>query len=153
MSGKPPASIAERLQWLFDNVHPAGRGPYTPAEVAQGIKEAAGEGGTTLGSSTISALKSGARDNPSSETLKALAGFFGVKPSYFLDDDAAAEHTQAKIEALSSMIDNNVLSVALRAKGLSPDSLRMIATVLDNARRLEGLPDSGEDDPGLDLDN
>ncbi|WP_042366849.1 helix-turn-helix domain-containing protein [Streptacidiphilus neutrinimicus] len=151
MSGTPQGSIAKRLQWLFENVHPSGRGPYTPTEVAQGIREAAGEQGTTLGASTIAALRSGARDNPSSETLRALAGFFGVKPSYFLDDEEAAEHTQAKVTAIAAMIDNQVLSVALRAKGLSPDSLRMVATVLNQARKLEGLP--APDDDGLDLNN
>jgi hypothetical protein len=35
--------LADRLEYLFRTVHPKDRGPYTPAEVAEGINAAAGE--------------------------------------------------------------------------------------------------------------
>ena len=35
--------LADRLDYLFRTVHPKDRRPYTPAEVAEAINEAAGE--------------------------------------------------------------------------------------------------------------
>ena len=41
---RPPKGLfAERLDRLFQTVHPKNRGPYTPAEVADAINETAGE--------------------------------------------------------------------------------------------------------------
>jgi hypothetical protein len=39
----PEGQLAERLDRLFRTLHPKDRGPYTPAEVAEAINEAAGE--------------------------------------------------------------------------------------------------------------
>ncbi|MEU2021804.1 hypothetical protein ABZ565_06515 [Streptomyces sp. NPDC016469] len=44
------------------------------------------------------------------------------------------------------MRDQNVLRVALRADGLSTSSLNMVSTVIEQARRLEGMPEMDNSD-------
>ncbi|MGP4001364.1 Secondary metabolite protein [Streptomyces sp. 8N706] len=152
------ATFAEKLDYLFKNVHPPGRGPYTYAEVADGIREANAEAAEVTGkpaknltASAIQQLRTEPTRNPTYPTIKALANFFGVKAGYFFDEDEA-EEAKAKIAVLAAMRDKNVKKVALRARGLSTDSLEMVSTVIEQARRLEGLTGDEADDD-LDLDN
>ena len=71
--------------------------------------------------------------------IEALAGFFGVPPAYFFDDETAAR-VEAELDLLVAMKDAAVQKVALRAAGLSPRSLDSIAEVIERVRELEGLP-------------
>lgn len=146
MTERAGRTFAERLDHLFNEVHPDNRGPYTYAEVADAIKEA-GEGAITA--SGIQQLRTGKRSNPKMETIKALAAFFGVPAGYFFDD-GIAERTEAEIKLVAAMRDQRIAQVALRSAGLSTASLKMVHTVIQQARHLEGLP-SGDDFPGLDL--
>ena len=73
--------LADRLDYLFRTVHPKDRGPYTPAEVAEAVNEAAGE--RVISSTYVWQLRTGRRDNPTQKHLSALAAFFGVSPMYF----------------------------------------------------------------------
>ncbi|MCX4751218.1 helix-turn-helix domain-containing protein [Kitasatospora sp. NBC_01287] len=146
MTERPRRTFAERLDHLFREVHPDSRGPYSYAEVAQGIK-AAGEGAITA--SGIQQLRTGTRGNPKMATIKALADFFGVPAGYFFDDEVA-EHTEAEIQLVAAMRDEKIAQVALRSAGLSTASLKMVHTVIAQARHLEGLP-AGDDFPGFDL--
>ncbi|MGK4579628.1 helix-turn-helix domain-containing protein [Kitasatospora sp. HPMI-4] len=132
--------FAERLDHLFRTVHPAGRGPYTYAEVAQGIQQAAGEG-KGVSASAIQQLRTGLKSNPTMSTIEALAKFFGVKPSYFFDDDNAKQ-TAAELSLLASMRDNNVRAIATRASGLSPETLSVLQGFIERARALEGLSET-----------
>ncbi|MFJ6943342.1 helix-turn-helix domain-containing protein [Streptomyces wuyuanensis] len=140
-------SLAEKLDHLFTTIHPPSRGPYTPAEVAEAIAEA-DDKGRGLSPSAIQQLRNGSKQNPTMNTIRALAGFFGVPPAYFFDDEVAAR-TDAEIGILAAMGDAGVRQVALRAKGLSTESLQIINAVIDQARRLDGLagdaPDEGVD--------
>jgi ESX-1-secreted protein regulator len=140
--------FAERLDHLFNAVHPNGRGSYTYAEVAQGIREASGDD-FSISASAIQQLRTGAKSNPKMQTIKALADFFGVPAGYFFDDEVA-ERTRAEIRVITAMRDHGVRRVALRANGLSTSSLHMLSTVIEQARRLEGLP-SQPSDHDLDL--
>ncbi|MEV6209582.1 helix-turn-helix transcriptional regulator [Kitasatospora sp. NPDC051914] len=133
------ARFAERLDHLFRTVHPAGRGPYTYAEVADGIKEAAGSDSKGISASAIQQLRTGSKTNPTMNTIEALAQFFGVRPSYFFDDESA-ERTAAELSLLASMRDNNVRTIATRASGLSPETLSVLQGFIERARALEGLP-------------
>lgn len=136
MTGKRERAFAELLDYLFREVHPPSRGPYTYAEVAQGIHDSAG---ITISASAIQQLRTGTKANPKLQTIRALAGFFGVPAGYFFDEDVA-ERTRAEIQVVAAMRDHEVRRVALRANGLSPSSLQMLSTVIEQARRLEGLP-------------
>ena len=130
-----PLSLADKLNRLFETVHPAGRGEYSPEEVAKGINEV---GGGSISPAYIYLLRKGQRDNPTKRHLELLAAFFGVTPAYFFDDEAARK-IDAQLELLAAMRDQDVLQVALRANGLSTESLRMIVGMIEHTRQLEGL--------------
>lgn len=142
MTEKTERTVAELLDYLFREVHPKGRGPFTYAEVSQGIRDSSG---AAISASAIQQLRTGTNTNPKLETIRALAGFFGVSPLYFFDGEEA-ERQRAEIQVVAAMRDQDVRRVALRASGLSAASLNMVNTVVDQARRLEGMPESGDSD-------
>jgi hypothetical protein len=63
-----------------------------------------------------------------------------VSPSYFFDDEAAAR-IDAELALLVALRDGSVRHLALRAFGLSADSLATIARMVERVRELEGLPE------------
>ena len=81
-----PKGLMDRLNRLFDTVHPPDRGPYSNAEVAE-LMEKRGLG--KLSGQYLWLLRTGQRDNPTKRHLEALAGFFGVDPAYWFDDAVA----------------------------------------------------------------
>lgn len=133
-------SLAQKLDHLFSTVRPP-KGEYTHEEVAQAIRE---QGGPTISATYVWQLRKGLRDNPTKNHMEALAQFFGVPAAYFFDEDAA-ERIDAELELLSAMRDSSVRQMALRATGLSKESLESITGIIENARRIEGLSD---DAPG-----
>ena len=140
MTEKHERAFAELLDYLFREVHPASRGSYTYAEVAQGIRDTSG---ITISASAIQQLRTGTKANPKLQTIKALASFFGVPAGYFVDGQVA-EQTRAEIQLVAAMRDHEVRRVALRVSGLSTSRLQMLGTVIKQARRLEGLPGEAE---------
>ena len=142
MAEERARTFAERLDHLFREVHPSNRGSYTYAEVAQGIREMSGDE-IGISASAIQQLRTGVKSNPKMQTIRALADFFGVPAGYFFDDEVA-ERTEAEIRVLAAMRDQDVRKVALRANGLSTSSLQMLSAVIEQARRLEGLPQDGD---------
>jgi len=134
----PPKTLAGKLDYLFRVVHPKAGGEYTYREVAQAINDT--DTGTTISASYVWQLRRGEKDNPTIRHIEAIAKFFGVPPSYFLDEQAAADIT-AQLELLASMRDNDVREIALRASDLSPAALKMIKNLIEDTRRIEGLPD------------
>jgi len=137
---RSPSSLASKLDRLFAAVRPGGRGEYSYQEVADSIRS---EGGPTISATYLWQLRKGLRDNPTRNHLAALAKFFGVSPAYFFDEDAA-EVVDAQLSLLAAMRDNSVRTVALRARGLSVESLAAVQVVIDHARRLEGLEPEAE---------
>ena len=135
-------TLSEKLGHLFESIHPADRGPYSNEEVAAAIRD---QGGPTISATYIWLLRKGQRDNPTLKHVEALAGFFGVPPAYFFDDETTAK-VDAELELLNVMKDLGVQKVAMRVAGLSPRSLDSIAEMIDRVRELEGLPQHGTDD-------
>jgi transcriptional regulator with XRE-family HTH domain len=136
--------VAERLNHLFATVHPEGRRPYSLREVADAINAEAGR--TVISASYLSQLRGGQRTEPSHSRLLAIARFFGVDVDYF-SAGAPGDEADEQAEFLTAMRDSGVRSVALRARGLSESSLAVVSAVIENARRLEQLPDP-ESPPG-----
>ena len=130
--------LAQRLNHLFATVHPAGRGPYTLREAADAINSEAGE--TIISASYLSQLRAGQRREPSHSRLAAIARFFGVDVDYF-SPEVSAEDADRQTEVLTAMRDAGVRAIALRAHGLSEPSLAAVLAVIENARRLENLPE------------
>lgn len=131
MADGAPNTLADKLNYLFSTAHPKDRGPYTHQEV---------QAATAVSPSLLSALRSGKATNPTKDTLQRLARFFGVDPAYFFDDQAA-EQTAAQLGLLAALRDNGVAQLAMRAAGLSSESLDSIRTTVERIRQLEGLDD------------
>jgi transcriptional regulator with XRE-family HTH domain len=129
--------LAQKLDHLFRTVHPGTRGEYSFEEVAAAIR---GRGGPTISATYLWQLRKGLRDNPTKKHLEALAAFFGVPPAYFFDDDAA-RRIEAELALLATLRDTSIRQIALRAVGLSPESLSALTEMILRVRQLEGLPD------------
>lgn len=127
------------MDHLFATVHPAGRGPYTYREAAEAINRTAGE--KIISPNYLWQLRKGERAEPSHTRLTAIAEFFGVDVTYFSDNGAAARIDE-QLQLVTALRDTGVRDIALRAAGLSPQSLTAILGMIENARRIEGLPDA-----------
>lgn len=137
-----PRTLAEKLDYLFRQVHPRGRGEFSYREVASGIEKA---GGATASPTYLMYLRKGQRTNPSLQHLEALAAFFGVPPAYFLDEETARRVTQ-ELELLAALRDSDVRAVALRMASLSPEGVAAVTRMVEEVRRSEGIPDGGVGD-------
>ncbi|QUQ66638.1 helix-turn-helix domain-containing protein [Kutzneria sp. CA-103260] len=133
---KGESVLAERLDGLFRSSRPRGR-TWTNDEVATELK--AVNPGLRVSGAYLSALRTGKRERPSRELLDALAAFFGVAPAYFYDRDHA-DQTSRQLAMLDELHQAGVRSIALRAVGLPPESLDAVTAVLDQIRKLQGLP-------------
>ncbi|GAA1909684.1 helix-turn-helix domain-containing protein [Streptantibioticus ferralitis] len=129
-------SLAASLDGLFRGSRPAGR-RWTNDEVAAEIKKKYPR--IRVSGAYLSALRTGKRTHPSQELQTAIAEFFGVSPAYFVDPDHA-QRVSAQLAALEELTQAGVRAVALRAVGLQPESLEAITAVLDQVRKLQGLP-------------
>src|SRR3982750_4462402 len=126
-------TLADKLDRLFKTVRPRDGGEFTFEEVAEGIRR---RGGPTVSATYVWQLRKGKRDNPTRKHLEALADFFGVAPAYFFDNDAAAR-IDAQIDLAVALRDAPIRQIALRSYGLSTESLRAIAQMIDHVRHLE----------------
>jgi transcriptional regulator with XRE-family HTH domain len=138
-AGRGERTLAQRLEYLFRTVREPGRREYSNEEVSAAI---ARDQDVTISASYIWYLRTGQRDNPTFKHLNALARFFGVPPAYFFDADTSGR-VEAELALLAAMKDAGVRDVALRAVGLSPQSLGTISDVIARVRELEGLPPYG----------
>ncbi|MEU3711087.1 helix-turn-helix domain-containing protein [Streptomyces catenulae] len=128
--------LAERLNTLFRTSRPRGRN-WSNREVAEEVKRI--NPGLKVSGAYLSALRTGQRSNPSTGLLSALAQFFGVSPAYFVDPDHA-DRVDSQLAALNELSQAGVRDVALRVVGLPPESLAAITAVIDQVRKLQGLP-------------
>lgn len=137
MSEAIPASgaLAAKLNRLFRTMRPRERSEYSCEEVAETI---ASRGGPTISASYLYMLRNGQRDNPTKKHLEALADFFGVPPAYFFDD-STAKRIDAELDLLRALRDSPVRQLAVRAFGLTPESLASIAAMVERVRQLEGV--------------
>ncbi len=130
-------SLAAKLDRLFETMRPSGAPDreFTHDEVARGVAEA---GGPTISGTYIWMLRTGKRDNPTKNHLEALATFFGVSPAYFFDDERGPQ-IEEQLAAAAALRDAGVRSVAMRASGLSPESLAAVMSMVERVRVLENL--------------
>jgi transcriptional regulator with XRE-family HTH domain len=137
-------TLAQKIDALF---RAPGR-EYTYAEVAEGIRR---QGGPTIATTQLWELRNGVKANPRIEHLEALAKFFGVPTRYFLSDDELGADLYAKLKLLNAMRDSRIERIALRASGLSPQTLQAIAEIIERARQIEGVK-NGEHGTGTATD-
>jgi transcriptional regulator with XRE-family HTH domain len=141
-NANPPAgrTLAEKLDRLFRTVHPRNRPEISYEDVAQAIRS---RGGPTISATYLWQLRKGVRDNPTKKHLEAIADFFGVPPAYFFEDEDA-ERIDAELELLAALRDASVRQMAMRAFGLSAESLTAIREMIERVRQLEGLPNGND---------
>ena len=137
-----PRTLADKVNWLIDRAHPAGRGPFSNNEIAALIKDATGE---EISYTTVWKLRNGQAQNPQKRLIEALAKTFGVPPAFFFDDyDEQAGMLKEQVELLALVRDARISSAQLRAiLELSPEARQAIvslveATARDDPRRNRG---------------
>ncbi|MFH8747474.1 helix-turn-helix domain-containing protein [Streptomyces rimosus] len=126
-------SIASRLDHLFRCVRPPGQGEYSYSAAAEAIRA---QQGVSISHTYIWQLRTGRRDNPTIQHLTALAKFFGVPVSYFLNAEAA-QQIDTELELLAALREADVTEIALRAADLSPDSRESMTAMIRKIWELE----------------
>jgi transcriptional regulator with XRE-family HTH domain len=135
MAERGRATLAQRLDHLFDTVRRPDGQEYTNEHVANAVSAT----GVTISQSYIWQLRKQKKDNPTLKHLQALADFFGVPPAYFFDD-AVAGQIDDQIEALRAEREHGgpeVRLMAMRAGELSADRRRQVMELLDVVYKLE----------------
>jgi len=125
-STPPLRTLADKVNWLIDHAHPAGRGPYSNNEVAALIEKTTGE---EVSYTTIWKLRNGQASNPQKRLIEALAKTFHVPPAFFFDDydEQQAGLLQEQVEVLAMIRDAGIDAVELRALvQLSPEARRAV---------------------------
>ncbi|MET8854488.1 helix-turn-helix transcriptional regulator [Amycolatopsis sp. NPDC004625] len=98
---------------------------------------------------TVWKLRTGQEQNPKIETLEALARFFGVKVTYFLDEEkAAAADEQLESLAAARRLQEaaergGVTGINARLGSLSPESLLAVARLIEQLDEPDGSGRTG----------
>ena len=97
-------TLADKVNWLIDRAHPAGRGPYTNNEVADLIEKTTGE---EISYTQIWKLRNGQAQNPQMRLIEAMAKTFGVPAAFFFPefDEKQAGLLQEQVELLAMIRD------------------------------------------------
>jgi len=134
-SQRPRRTLAEKINRLFETLHPPDRGPWSNQEVERWLaKRAAVDGdGLTISANYLLLLRHGQRDNPTMRNVQAIAKFFQVDPGYFLRDDT--EQTYDDLQLLAAIRDEQLQRIALRAFHLDPEMRAWLAHTIDNLPR------------------
>lgn len=134
--GVERGDLAARLNKLFEIMRRPDTPPLSNAAAAAAITT---QTGVSISPAYLWQLRSGVKDNPTVQHLRAIAEFFGVPASYLIDRDPDAQ-IDAQLNLLQALRDNGVRDLAMRASGLTPQALNSVALILDRVRELERLP-------------
>ncbi len=135
--GHPLRTLADKVNWLIDRAHPAGRGPYSNAEIAALVEKVTGE---EFSHTTIWKLRNGQAANPQMRLLQALARTFGVPPAFFFDDydEQQAGLLGEQIELLALIRDSGITAADVRALAeLSPAARQAVADLIAHTGRIQ----------------
>jgi len=128
-------TLAEKIDRVIRAMRVRDRRDYSYKDLAAAIRA---RGGASISTTYLWELHTGAKDNPQKKTLETLAEFFDVPVMYFFDTDEAV-HLYEQLDSLPIALDADVRKIALRAAELSPDTLRAIGQIIEQARQIEGL--------------
>lgn len=139
------SELAVKLDRLFD----LRRKPHEPPMSNQtAADEITAVTGVSISPAYIWGLRNGSKTNPTLAHLRAIAEFFGVPPSYLIDS-GVDENLEKQLAFLEALRGAKVRNIAMRASGITPQSLESVTALLDNIRRMEQLPPVTDDDaPG-----
>ena len=128
-------TLADKVNWLIERAHPAGRGPYSNSEVAELINGVTGE---EVSYTTIWKLRNGQAKNPQMRLIEALAKTFGVPPAFFFDDydEKQAGLLQEQVELLALIRDAHINTAQLRTiLSLSDEARQAVADLIEITAR------------------
>ncbi|MFF0223185.1 hypothetical protein [Streptomyces sp. NPDC004629] len=132
--------ISERLTHLIAALYPDERTRPGYARLAKEIRETTGG---KLSGTYLWELATGKKHNVTVEQLGVLAEYFGVPPEYFFNEEVA-DRVNAQLRLATALRDAKVRSLALRAEGLSSETLDALLAMVDEARKLHRLPSVDE---------
>ncbi len=104
--------FAEQLQKLFDIKRKPDGTPYSQEDVLQGT-----HGVLTRGA--LWKLRAGRTKNPSYESIKALADFFGVSPAYFFETPGDKDQASIDDPPLGQGEEIDLEKIAMRAVNIT----------------------------------
>jgi transcriptional regulator with XRE-family HTH domain len=130
------SELAAKLNKLFEVM----RKPTAPAlSNAAAAAAITAQTGVSISPAYLWQLRNGMKTNPTVQHLRAIADFFGVPASYLIDRDNNSK-IEAQLELLQALRDSGVRDLAMRASGLTPETISSLAAMIDQARKLEQLP-------------
>ena len=143
-----PKTLADKVNWLIDQAHPADGGALSNADVCRLILKVTGE---EVSVTTIWKLRNGQQANPQMRVVQALATTFGVQPAFFFEDydEAKLGLLQDQVELLALVRDAGITSAELRAiLGMDAASRTALASLIGRAARAaasdrEETPETG----------
>ena len=146
-AGRPPLkTLADKVNWLIEQAHPAGRGPLSNAEVCFQIHRVTGE---EISVTTLWKLRNGQQKNPQLRVFQALATTFGVEPAFFFDDydEGKLGLLQDQVELLALVRDAGITSAQFRAfLGLDDAGRKTFADIIRRVARAEARVPGGDQD-------
>jgi len=131
----PLKTLADKVNWVLDQAHPAGRGRFSDAEVCFKIHAATGE---QISTTTIWKLRNGQLTNPQLRVIEALAKTFGVPAGFFLDDydEDKLGLWREQVELLALIRDAGITAAEFRAfLGLDAEGRKAVAGLIERAAR------------------
>ena len=135
-TGKVPLkTLADKVNWVLDQAHPAGRGRFSDAEVCFRIHAVTGE---QISTTTIWKLRNGQLTNPQLRVIEALAKTFGVPAGFFLDDydEDKLGLWREQVELLALIRDAGITAAEFRAfLGLDAEGRKAVAGLIERAAR------------------
>ena len=141
------SDLAGKLNKLFEIMRSPSEPLLSNVAAAEAITE---ETGVSISAAYMWQLRNGLKSNPTVQHLRAIAEFFGVPASYLIDRDTDPK-IDAQLGLLQALRDSGVRDLALRASGLTPEAITSLATMVDEARKLQDLPPIASGGwPGLD---
>ena len=145
--GRPALrTLADKVNWLIEQAHPAGRGPLSNAEVCFMIHKVTGE---EISVTTLWKLRNGQQKNPQLRVIQALATTFGVNPAFFFDDydEEKLALLQDQVELLALVRDAGITSAEFRALlGMDTETRKTVAGLIQRAGRTDAQAPDGEQD-------
>ncbi|MFJ8692601.1 hypothetical protein [Streptomyces roseolilacinus] len=135
-----PRKLAQRLNELIGAFYPDERRRPGYAKLAKEISETTGG---KISGTYLWELATGKKSNVTLEQLDVLAEFFGVPPEFFFNDEVS-ERVSAQLALAVALRDTKVRNLALRAEGLSPATLDALLAMVNEARRVQNLPNADE---------
>ncbi|MEU7176388.1 XRE family transcriptional regulator [Micromonospora tulbaghiae] len=125
----------QRLNELIAALYPDERKRPGYGRLAKEIRETTGG---AISGTYLWELATGKKRNVTLEQLDVLAEFFGVPPEYFLNEETA-ERVNSQLKLATALRDARVRNLALRAEGLSAESLDALLIMVNAARKVQHL--------------